>query len=203
MLYIYNGKICQNIKNPYSYTHSFLSTAKSLGKIRRLGSKQFLYFLFYVNSPTFLWAKQNLTKKMFIFSYSLLPKIFKLRRSSLRLVSLIKIVYNIVRNPLLSFKARESKFWLPPQEGKVWKIRKRRWKYGAGAGPLKTGGSWHFFYLIFARFIIFTFRIYFTLCKIVLCIWRKTFIFPVTILLWKKVILSCLKMNLKIFHKLR
>ena len=27
--------------------------------------------------------------------------------------------------------------------------------------------------------------------------------FSVTIILWKKVILSCLKMNLKMFHKLR
>ena len=40
---------------------------------------------------------------------------------------------------------------------------------------LKEGeGGWHFSYLIFSRFIIFTFRNYFTLCKIVLCIWRKT-----------------------------
>ena len=31
---------------------------------------------------------------MSIFSYSLLPKILKLRRSSLRLVFVIKIVYN-------------------------------------------------------------------------------------------------------------
>ena len=30
------------------------------------------------------------------------------------------------------------------------------------------GGGWRFFYLIFSRFIIFTFRNYFTLCKIVL-----------------------------------
>ena len=30
------------------------------------------------------------------------------------------------------------------------------------------GGSWHFSYLIFSRFIIFKFRNYFILCKIVL-----------------------------------
>ena len=36
---------------------------------------------------------------MAIFSYSLLPKILKFRRSSLKLVLLIKIVYNIVRTP--------------------------------------------------------------------------------------------------------
>ena len=32
---------------------------------------------------------------------------------------------------------------------------------------------------------------------------KKIFFSSVTIILWKKVILSCLKMNLKIFHKLR
>ena len=31
-------------------------------------------------------------------------------------------------------------------------------------------GGWHFSYLIFSRFIIFVFKNYFTLCKIVLCI---------------------------------
>ena len=81
-------------KTLYSYTHSFLGTTKHLVKIRRLGYKQFLYFLLYVNSlKKFLWAKQkfNCFKKMSSFSYSLFPKILKLRRSSLRLVFLIKI----------------------------------------------------------------------------------------------------------------
>ena len=54
----------------------------------------------------------------------------------------------------------------------------------------------------FLRFIIFTFTNYFTLCKIVLYIWRKI-IFSTTIILWKKVTLICLKMNLKISHKLQ
>ena len=40
-----------------------------------------------------------------------------------------------------------------------------------------TCDTWHFYYLIFLRFIIFTFRNYFTLCKIVLCIWRKIIFF--------------------------
>ena len=36
-------------------------------------------------------------------------------------------------------------------------------EYGAGAGLLKKrGGSWHFSFLIFLRFIIFTFKNYFT-----------------------------------------
>ena len=45
--------------------------------------------------------------------------------------------------------------------------------------------DWHFSYLIFSRFIIFTCRNYFTLCKIVLCIWRKKF-FSTIMILWKK-----------------
>ena len=60
------------------------------------------------------------------------------------------------------------------------------------------GGGWHFSYLIFSRFIIFAFRNYFTLCKIVMHLKKKNFF-----LLGKKVIPSCLKMNLKISHKLR
>ena len=39
------------------------------------------------------------------------------------------------------------------------------------------GGGWHFSYLIFPRFIIFTFRNYFTLYKVVLHIWRKIIFF--------------------------
>ena len=98
-----DGKICQNIKPP-TLTHFFLSTTKHLGKIRRLGYKQFLYFLLYVNSL------KKFFKKMSIFSYSLLPKIFKLKRSSLRLVFLIKIVYNIVRTPSPFLKQGEVNF---------------------------------------------------------------------------------------------
>ena len=39
------------------------------------------------------------------------------------------------------------------------------------------GVDWYFSYLIISRFIIFTFRNYSTLCKIVLCIWRKIIFF--------------------------
>ena len=34
-----------------------------------------------------------------------------------------------------------SKFWFPPTEGGIWKIKKRAWKYGAGAGLYKGGRS--------------------------------------------------------------
>ena len=98
---------------------------------------------------------------------------------------------------------KKIKFWLPPPWvgwGGIWKIKKRGGSVVQGQVFLK-GRCWHFSYLFFSRFIIFTFRNYFTLCKIVLCIWRS--FFSVTIILWKKVILSCLKMNLKISHKLR
>ena len=45
-----DGKICHKYKPHYSYRHSFFSTTKHLGKIRRLGYEQFLYFLLYVDS---------------------------------------------------------------------------------------------------------------------------------------------------------
>ena len=47
----------------------------------------------------------------------------------------------------------------------------------------------YFSNLIFSRFIIFTFRNYLNLCKIVLFIWKKK-LFSATIILWKKVILG-------------
>ena len=121
---------------------------------------------------SFLWAKQHLTalKKMFIFSYSLLPKIFKLSRSSLRFVFLIKIVYNIVRTPIFLKRGKVNLDYLP-RRGEYEKLEK------GGGSMVKGQVGWHFSYLIFSRFIIFTFRNYCTLCKIVLCIWRKTIFF--------------------------
>ena len=107
----------------------------------------------------------------------------------------------LVRTPPLFWRMR-SKFWLTPPEGReILKIKKEGGSTVEGQAYLK-GGGWHFFYLIFSKFIIFTFRNCFTLCKIVLCIWRKI-IFSVTIILWKNVTLSCLKINLKISQKLR
>ena len=112
-------------------------------------------------------------KKMSIFSYSLLTKIFKIRSSS-RLVFLIKIVYNIVlAPPAHPFFLKQGGVNLSGESEKLEK--------GGGSivqgQVLLQGGSWHFSYLIFSRFIIFAFRNYFTLCKIVLCIWRKTIFF--------------------------
>ena len=68
------------------------------------------------------------------------------------------------------------------------------WCRGRSSEEDKGAGNFPIWF--FSRFIIFTFRNCFSLCQIVLCIWRKT------IVLWKKYILSCLKMNLKISHKL-
>ena len=64
----------------------------------------------------------------------------------------------------LSFVKGGSKLY--PSEGGVWKIKKGggRWKYGAGAGFHKRRG-WHLSYLIFTRFIIFTFSYFFTLSR--------------------------------------
>ena len=60
----------------------------------------------------------------------------------------------------------------------IWKIKKRGGSLVQRQVFLKGGeGVWHFSYLIFSRFIIFTFRNYFTLYRIVLCIWRKIIFF--------------------------
>ena len=48
-----------------------------------------------------------------------------------------------------------------------------------GAG----GGDWHFFYLIFSRFIIFIFRNDFTLTKIVLYAFEEKLFFSATTIL--------------------
>ena len=63
-------------------------------------------------------------------------------------------------------------------------------------------GGWQFSYLTFSRLIIFTFGNYFTIYKILLCIRKITF-FCHHNFYEKNIILSCLKMNLKISHKLR
>ena len=54
----------------------------------------------------------------------------------------------------------------------IWIIKKGGVCMVQGQVFLKGGrGMWHFSYLIFSRFMIFTFRSYFTLWKIVLCFW--------------------------------
>ena len=88
--------------------------------------------------------------------------------------------------------------------GEIWKIKKRGWKYGAGAGLLKRGGGttvtfpiWFFQGLSFLHLEI-------TLPFAKLCYsFEEKILFSTTIILWKKIILSCLKTNLKISHKLR
>ena len=66
--------------------------------------------------------------------------------------------------------------------GGIWKIKKRGWKYGEGAGLLKKEqGGWNFSYLAFSRFIIFTFRNYFRYpldTKIVMHLEKKIFLSP-------------------------
>ena len=98
-----------------------------------------------------------------------------------------------------------SKFWLSPPEGGQDSEKLKKGSESIVQGQVFLGGTgsfWHFSYLIISRFIIFTFRNYFTHCKIVLSIWRKI-IFFCHYDFMKKVILSCLKMNLKISHKFR
>ena len=157
-----------------------------------MGYKHFLYFFLYVNSLkkfSVSKTKLNCFLKKAIFSYSLLPKIFKFRRSSLRLVFLIKILYNIVRThsppspppPLW----REVNFAYLHQSGESEKLEKGAGSMVQGQVVLKRcvcvcaggggSGGWgrHFSYLIFSSFIIFTYRNYITLCKVVFCIWNE------------------------------
>ena len=100
------------------------------------------------------------------------------------------ITSQILKGIILSILV--SKFWLLPLDR------------GEESEKLKKGVEvWcrerSLFLFNFFKFIISTFTNYFTLSKTVLCIWRK--FISATIILWKKVILSCLKMNLEISHK--
>ena len=88
-----------------------------------------------------------------------------------------------------------SKFWLPPpgEGGQSGKLKK-------GGGSMVQGqvlliGGADTFPFNFFKLITFKFRNYFTLCKIILCIWRQNIFFCHHNFM-KKVIL-------KIFHKLR
>ena len=76
------------------------------------------------------------------------------------------------------FKRGEVNFDDVPRRGGIWRIKKGVEVWCRGGSSYKRGeGGWRFSYLIFWRFIIFTFRNYFTLCKIVLCIWRRIIFF--------------------------
>ena len=67
---------------------------------------------------------------------------------------------------------------------------------------LKWGEEcWHFFYLVFLMFIIFTLEITLPFAKLCYAFEEKLF-FSATIIFRKKVIPSFLKMNLKTTHKL-
>ena len=101
---------------------------------------------------------------------------------------------------------KSEKMSLLKNFSKIWDVEFQKWHFLCSYVPefhiYVSIHGWLFSYLIFSRFIIFTFRDYFTLlCKIVLCIWRKNFFCHHNFM--KKVIPSCLKMNLKISHKLR
>ena len=94
-------------------------------------------------------------------------------------ISRLQFIVEMPPSPPL-FKGAEINFDYPPphppgREG-IWKNKNRGWKYGAGAGLLKRRG-WHFSNLNFSRFIIFTFRNYLSLDKIVFLSREKFFIF--------------------------
>ena len=84
----------------------------------------------------------------------------------------VKIVWWYWHSLVPLFLKEAKKINYLPQRGRDLKNQKLGGSMVQGQIILKRG-SWHFSYLIFLRFIIFTFRNYFTLCKIVLCIWRR------------------------------
>ena len=95
-----------------------------------------------------------------------------------------------------------SEFSLPPPEEKG-ESEKLKWKYGAGARLLKSGGRLTFFWFNFVKVYHFHNHLEITL-PLAIWIWiAQKLLFFATIVLGKNVILSCLKMNLKIFHQLR
>ena len=55
-------------------------------------------------------------------------------------------------------------------EGGPEKLKEGVEVWGRGRSSEKREGGWRFSYSIFSKFIIFTFKNYFTLCKVVLCI---------------------------------
>ena len=85
-----------------------------------------------------------------------------------------KILYGCsYAGPLLFVREGGVNFnWLP-RRGGSGKLKKVVEVWCRGGSSWRLGRSWHFLNLIFSRFIIFTFRNYFTHCKVVLYIWRK------------------------------
>ena len=89
-----------------------------------------------------------------------------------------KLLSCIVQTPLPSIFLRMGggEIWLPPPDGGSGKLKKGGGSTVQGQVFLKGEGL-ELSYLMLSRFIIFTFRNYFTLCKILLCIWRKIIFF--------------------------
>ena len=102
---------------------------------------------------------------------------------------------------IFRFKGGGVNFNHLPRRGGTLKIEKRGWKYGAGAGLLKRGAG--IFPIYFFKGLSFL-HSEITLSFAKLCYaFEEKKNFSATIILRKKVIWSCLKMNLKISHKLR
>ena len=122
-------------KTPYFHTHSFLTTTKHLGKIRRLGYIRFLYFLLF-------------QKNVHFFSDSLLPKILKFSRLTLRLVFLIKIFYNqflLLKNYRLWHWNKVSNKKGSLKKRKTSNNRSRVFEITLEGGrKWKGGGNWNF-----------------------------------------------------------
>ena len=85
----------------------------------------------------------------------------------------------------------------------LWQIKKRGWKYCSGSGLLKRRrGLALFVFNFFQVYHFYMLKLLYSLQNCVMPLKKKVF-FSATKILWKRVIRSSLKMNLKISHKLR
>ena len=127
-----DGKICQNIKPP---TSTRIPSSLQLSTWGRLGYIRFLYFLLF-------------QKNVHFFSDSLLPKILKFSRLTLRLVFLIKIFYNqflLLKNYRLWHWNKVSNKKGSLKKRKTSNNRSRVFEITLEGGrKWKGGGNWNF-----------------------------------------------------------
>ena len=108
-------------------------------------------------------------------------------------------IHNLDSPLPLFLKGEEVNFDYLPQSGRIWKFKNGGERMVQGQVFLIGEGLEPFLFNLLKVFI-FTLRNYFTLYKILFCIWRIIF-FCHHNFMKKKVILSCLKMNLKISYE--
>ena len=158
-------------------------------KIRRLGYKQFLYLLYVNNLKKSFVSKTkfNFFKKWPFFHTHCFQKYSNPEDHVWGFSSKDCIKHSLDPLPIVLKREKINFDYLSRREESE--------KLEKGGGSMvqrqvllkvcvyvcvwvgKEVRDWHFSYLLFLRFIIFTYRNYITLCKTVLCIWRETIFF--------------------------